>query len=127
MHQSTEVNSTMTTENKKKRKPRVLYIAIRDGHECGVLMAKDLGLGPALCKKRGLLVPSEKPVLFTSFAEMNRMMTRTQKAWVILKGSTVDQHPRLRPLLSTSSAFTFKKVIRRKGELIEIHENSSDK
>lgn len=124
MHRSTEVNSTMTTENKKKRKPRVLYIAIRDGHACGRMMAKDLGLGPALCKKRGLLVPSDKPVLFTSFFEMNRMMTRTQQAWAKLKGSMVDQHPRLRPLLSTSSAFTFKKVMRKNRKLVEYNETT---
>lgn len=116
----------MNPAEPKKRKPRVLYIAIRDGHECGVLHQKDLALGPALCKKRGLLVPSETPVLFTSFAEMNRMMKRTQEAWAMLNRSMVDQHPRLRPLLGTSSAFTFKKVIRRMGELIELHE-SSDK
>lgn len=102
----------------------MLFIATRDGRDCGVQHAQDMGLGSNLCKKRGLLVPSEVPRLFTSFAEMNRMMTRTQEAYAKLKGSLVDELPRLRHLLGASSSFGHRKVIRRGGKLVEYLEKN---
>lgn len=113
-----------TTSPKKPRKSRVLFIATRDGQDCGIKHADELGLGRNLCLKRGLLVPSDKPKLFTSFSEMNRMMTHTQKAYATLKGSMVDQHPRLKELLGVTSAFKFRKVVRKRGALVSHVEDS---
>jgi hypothetical protein len=104
-----------------KRKPVLLYIATRDSIDCRVAHATDLGLGRNLCLKRGLLVPvtnGESPKVYRSFREMGRMMHRTQEAYATLKGTLVDQHPRLKPLLDVTSAFKFRTVIRKAGKLV---------
>jgi len=112
---------TVATPPKKERRPVILYIATRDGQDCGIAHANEIGLGKALCRKRGLLVPKPHcPKTFRSFREMARLMQRTQEAFAKLKGSLVDELPRLRPLLDSTSSFKFRKVVRRAGKLVPV-------
>lgn len=123
MSEITTGEITAVTPPRKERRPVILYIATRDGQDCGIAHANELGLGKALCRQRGLLVPKPHcPKPFRSFRELARLMLRTQEAFAKLKGSLVDELPKLRPLLGSTSAFKFRKVIRRAGKLIPVED-----
>lgn len=108
-------------DTEKKRKPRVLLIATRGGVDCGIMNADGM-IGTKLCLKRGLLVPGWKPKLFTTEREMKRVMAHTTTAYNTLKGTLIDEHPQLQPLLRSPLDFGHRKVVRKRGALVTHNE-----
>lgn len=99
------------------RNKRIYLIVTRDGQDCGIASAKELGLGADLCRVRGLLVVKQPVKVFSRESECLRLIQRSHDAICQLRGTLVDQTPRLQPLLQGGTYFV-RRVNKRAGKLV---------
>lgn len=78
------------------------YAVTKDGVDCRLALRSELGLGSALCPKKGLLVPSNDitdVAVYSGEKSAQRAINKVIKVGNKLRGTLVDGLPRLREIL----------------------------
>lgn len=103
----------------RKRKLETRFVVTKttpDGThvlECRLAKPSETGLGTNVTYKTGLLVPlpagTPTDQTFATEAHADRYINKTKEAIALLRGSMVEEHPRLR-LLLTPGAFGLRTI-----------------
>jgi hypothetical protein len=89
------------------------YAVTKDGVDCRLALRPELGLGSALCPKKGLLVPSNDitdVAVYYGEKSAQRAINRVCKVANRLRGTLVEGLPRLKPIM-TPGKYALRKFV----------------